>query len=71
MRRVGLGLLFALGGYFAAAAAGYFLIGAFSSNVHDRELEAAMTGAFVIGPLGAVLGFIVGLVRGGRKAGGS
>ena len=65
------GLLFALGGYLVAAAAGYFLISLLSSNPHDRELEAAMTSAFVLGPLGAAAGFIAGLVRGGRKAAGS
>ena len=71
MKRFGFGLLFALGGYFAVAAAGYFLIGQFSSNTHDRDIEAAMTSAFVLGPIGAVLGFIAGFVRGGRKAGDS
>jgi len=68
MRRFGFGLLFALGGYAIAAVAGYFLIGALSSNTHDRSVEAAMTSAFVLGPLGGVIGFIAGLVRGGRKA---
>lgn len=67
MKRFGLGLLFAIGGYVAAAIAGYFLIGLISSNAHDRDLEAAMTGAFVLGPLGAAAGFIAGLMRGGRK----
>jgi hypothetical protein len=69
MKRFGLGLFFALGGYLMAAAAGYFLIGQFSSNTHDRDLEAAMTSAFVLGPLGAAAGFVAGLVRGGRKTG--
>ena len=30
------------------------------------QLEATMTAAFVAGPLGAVIGFIVGFLRGGR-----
>lgn len=71
MKRFGLGLLCALGGYLAAALAGYFLFSLLSSNAHDRELEAAMTSAFVLGPLGAVVGFIAGLMRGGRKIGSS
>jgi hypothetical protein len=68
MRRLGFGLLYGIGGYLVAATAGYFLVGQLSSNVHDRSVEAAMTGAFVFGPLGAVAAFIVGLIRGGRTA---
>jgi uncharacterized membrane protein YfcA len=67
MKRFMSGLLFAVCGYFVAAVAGYLLVGQFSSNSHDRELEAAMTSAFVLGPLGGVIGFIAGAIRGGRK----
>lgn len=66
MRRLGFGVLGALGGYLVGAVAGYFLIGWLSSNTHDRSVEAAMTSAFVLGPLGALAGLVVGLVRGGR-----
>jgi hypothetical protein len=66
MKRIGIGLLCAIGGYLVAAFAGYFLIEWFSSNTHDRSVEAAMTSAFVLGPLGAVVGFIVGFILGGR-----
>ena len=69
MKRFGLSMIFALGGYLITAVLGYFLIGQFSSNTHDRTVEAAMTSAFVLGPLGAVVAFIVGFVRGGRSAG--
>jgi len=69
MKRFGLALLYAIGGYLVAAVAGYFLNGQFSSNTHDRSVEAAMTSAFVFGPLGAVAAFVVGLVRGGRGKG--
>ena len=68
MKRFGVAMLFALVAYAAAAVAGYFLVGLFSGNAHDRSVEAAMTSAFVLGPLGGVIGFIAGLVRGGRKA---
>jgi hypothetical protein len=71
MKRFGLGLLYAIGGYFVAAVAGCFLIGQFSSNTHDRTVEAAMTSVFVFGPLGAVAAFIVGFIRCGRSAGGT
>ena len=68
MKRVGTALLYAIVAYVVAALAGYLLVQQLSSNVHDRAVEAAMTGAFVVGPLGAVVGFVVGLVRGGRSA---
>jgi hypothetical protein len=45
-----------------------FLIETFSSNRHDRSLEAAMMGAFVIGPLMAVVAAIVILVIRARRA---
>jgi hypothetical protein len=49
------------------AFAGYFLISWFSSNTHDRSVEAAMTAAFVFGPFAALIAFIVGVVRAGRR----
>ena len=68
MRRFGISLLFAIVGYLLAAVASYFLIGMLSSNMHDRSVEAAMTSAFVFGPLGAVVAFVVGFIHSGRKA---
>jgi uncharacterized membrane protein YfcA len=68
MKRLGTALLYAIVAYVVAALAGYLLVQQFSSNVHDRDLEAAMTAPFVIGPLGAIVGFVVGLVRGGRSS---
>jgi hypothetical protein len=47
MQRFGLALVYAVCGYVLAAGIGYFLIQQFSANVHDRDLEAAMTSAFV------------------------
>ena len=67
MRRFGIGLLWAVAGYAVGAFAGYFLIAWFSSNTHDRSVEAAMTAAFVFGPLAAVIAFIIGVVRSGRR----
>lgn len=66
MKRFGIGLGYSLLGYVGMALLGYVAVGQFSTNVHDRQLEAAMTAAFVTGPLGAVIGFIVGFMRGGR-----
>lgn len=69
MQRFGLALVYAIGGYVLAAGIGYFLIQQFSANVHDRDLEAAMTSAFVAGPIGAVVAFVIGFVR--NRRGGS
>jgi hypothetical protein len=63
MRRIGFGLLWAIPSYLTGAFGGGYLIDVLSSNQHDRSVEAAMTGAFVLGPLGAVIGFVVGAVR--------
>jgi Na+/proline symporter len=68
MKRFGIGLLFAIGGYFVGAFAGYWLIEWFSSNVHDRSLEAAMSSIFAWGPFGAALAFVVGFIWSGRRA---
>jgi|GEM_PF-5006031 len=38
-----MGLMYGAGGYVAAAIASHFAILLFSSNAHDRSVEAAMT----------------------------
>jgi hypothetical protein len=63
MKRIGIALLYAIGGYIVAVFLSYFLVAQFSSNMHDRSVEAAMTSAFVGGLIGAVVAFIVGFVR--------
>lgn len=68
MRRFGIGILCAIAGYLIAAIAGYFMIAQFSSNMHDRSVEAAMTSIFFFGPAAAVIGFIVGFIRSRRPA---
>jgi lipid-A-disaccharide synthase-like uncharacterized protein len=68
MKRFGIGLLGAVGGYLIVAFVGYFMIEWLSSNAHDRSVEAAMTSAFFLGPLGALVGFVAGLVLGGRAS---
>jgi hypothetical protein len=67
-RRGALAILAALAGYALGAVAGAVLVIAFSSNTHDKSVEAVMTGAFASGPLCAILGFIVGFARGGRPS---
>ena len=68
MRRVGIGLLYALIGFIVAAPLTGLLVSQLSSNTHDVSVEAAMTAIFVGGPLGAVLGFVIGFVRAGAGA---
>lgn len=53
--------LFAVVGFVLGAIMGYFLISTFSSNSHDVAVEAAMTGIFVFGPLGALIGAAIRL----------
>ena len=69
LRRVGFGVLWAIPAYLLGAFGGGFLVSLLSSNTHDRSVEAAMTGAFVFGPLTGLIGFIVGLVARAVKPG--
>jgi hypothetical protein len=66
MRRYVIAVVGSIAGYVVAAVVGYTLVGWFSANPHDRSVEAAMTAAFVFGPIGAILAFILGLVFGGK-----
>ena len=67
MKTFGLVVLAAIGGYLVGLFGGMGLIEFFSSNQHDRSMEAAMTGAFVVGPLLAVLAVVVVLVFRARR----
>ena len=62
MKTFGLAVLAATGGYLIGLLGGIFLIEAYSSNQHDKSVEAAMTGAFVSGPLMATVAEIVTLI---------
>src|SRR5262245_61118756 len=62
-RRLAIVLLWAVSGYFVGAFGGGYAISVLSTNTHDSSVEAAMTGAFVTGPIGAVLGALVGALR--------
>ena len=70
MRRVGFGILWGLVGYLCGAFGGGWLVAQTSSNTFDRDMEAAMTGAFVIGPLVGLVAFAIGAWRAGRQASG-
>ena len=67
LRRTALAVAFGVGGYIVGAMIGYALVVNLSGNTHDRDLEAAMTSAFVIGPIMALLAGAVGAMVGGRR----
>ena len=70
LRAVLVGLLVAVPFYAGGVWLGIGLVDGFSGNTHDRAVEAAMTGAFVVGPAAALVGFVVGaLWYAGRKRG--
>ena len=63
LRSLAFGFAWALAGYLIGAFVGGWLVTKLSSNMHDRSTEAAMTGAFVYGPVLALIAFIAGFVR--------
>jgi hypothetical protein len=67
MRRTFFALLGLIVGYPLFAVAGYWAIMLLSSNTFDRSLEASMTAVFAIGPAGAIVGLIAGLILGRAK----
>jgi len=67
MRRTLAAVLGLLIGYPLFAFAGYWLLPLFSGNSFDRSVETSMTAVFAIGPLGAVVGLVAGLIVGGMK----
>jgi hypothetical protein len=66
MRRLLIALLGLAAGYLVFALAGYWAIEFYSNNGFDRSLEALMTVAFAIGPAGALIGLVGGLIFGDR-----
>lgn len=60
MKYVAIGFLSGIVGYVLLALLSYYLIGKFSSNSHDRGVEASMTSIFVFGPIGFIVCFIGG-----------
>lgn len=67
MQRFFAALLGVLIGYVGFAFAGYWVIAFLSDNKFDRSVEAIMTAAFAIGPAGAIIGLVTGVILGGVK----
>ena len=63
LRSLAFGFAWGLAGYLIGAFGGGWLVTKLSSNMHDRSTEAAMTGAFVYGPVLALIAFIAGFLR--------
>lgn len=57
-----------LAGYALGVLAGMALVTVFSANTHDKSVEMAMTAAFATGPVGAITGLLVALMRGRRRS---
>ena len=62
MKYIGISFLSGIAGFVILAFLSYYLIGKFSSNGHDRGVEASMTSIFVFGPIGFILGCIIGYI---------
>jgi ABC-type spermidine/putrescine transport system permease subunit II len=61
LKTIGIALMSAFGGYVAGVPLGMFLVEHLSANRHDRSTEAAMTAAFVIGPVVALVAAVGGV----------
>lgn len=67
MKTFGLSVLAAVVGYVVGLFGGMLLVETLSSNSHDRSVEAAMTGAFIVGPLVAVVAVIATVIYRSRQ----
>ena len=61
-RTVLIAIVALLVGYGIGFFGGLVLVSRLSSNTHDRSVEAAMTAAFVTGPIAAVVSLVLALV---------
>ncbi|WP_149242132.1 hypothetical protein [Dyadobacter sp. 32] len=55
-------LAFSIAGYLIFAVSSYYLVGLLSSNRQDKSVEASMTSIFVWGPIGLIIGFVIGFI---------
>ncbi len=62
VRIIALSVVALIVGYLVGLFGGMVLVNTVSPNKHDKSMEAAMTSAFVIGPVVAILAFVITLV---------
>jgi ABC-type uncharacterized transport system permease subunit len=62
LKTIFLAILWSIPAYFVGLFGGLWLLPLVSGHTHDGSVEAAMTGAFVLGPLAALAGFTVGFL---------
>lgn len=55
-------LAFSIAGYLIFAVSSYYLVGLLSNNRQDKSVEASMTSIFVWGPIGLIIGFVIGFI---------
>lgn len=67
LKTIGVALLSGLGGYIGGVPLGWFMVEHLSDNRHDKQLEAAMTSAFFIAPIVALLAAILGAILYGSR----
>ncbi|MFD2569047.1 hypothetical protein ACFSUS_00285 [Spirosoma soli] len=60
MKHLSIGLLCGIISYMLMTTVSYIMIMRFSSNMYDRQVEAATTSAIILGPLGGILAFVAG-----------
>jgi hypothetical protein len=68
MRRALRALLGLVCGYAVGVGLGLLLVAMVSGNTHDKSVEMATTSALVTGPLGALVGLVLGLATGRHRA---
>lgn len=55
-------LAFSIACYLIFAVSSYYLVGLLSNNRQDKSVEASMTSIFVWGPIGLIIGFVIGFI---------
>jgi hypothetical protein len=68
LRAALVGFAVAVPSYVGGLFLGMGLVQELSGNSHDRGVEAAMTGAFFVGPVTALAGFVGGALVYARRA---
>lgn len=66
IRRLFIGILWGVPAYIGGSFAGGFMLFHLAAAGHDGSIEAAVTGAFVFGPVAALAALIAGFIWAGK-----